>query len=1471
MYIKLRSSCLVLSFIHRSTQCDIMDAVLRSLANASETPDNFFGPALQGHDIGFDFTLLFEKTILSILPSTLFLIYAPLRAYWLRSEQEKAKWSRLAMGKQLLYILLFVTQLSLLMFATSHGIAGSQLAIAAHTLLVTVVLASSGLSLLEHVRSPRSSDAINVYLFFSTIFDAVQVRTSWIRPLPTTESVAASVCLAVKAALLIAEAQNKIAWLMEDYRSLAPETISGVYARRVFWWLNGLMYRGYRATFRPVDLMAIKEDFGSKRLLAALQPKFDDEPLLRVCLRAFKLDVAFLVVSRTVMLALSYTQPFLFQAIIAHLDEPSERRDLNVGYGLIAATGLLYSSLAISKTYYQHKTYQLVVKVRGTLVSMLYAHTLESAPGALNDRAPITLMSVDVDGVTDVVPVYNEIWAGTVEVGIAVYLLQRQLGVVWVVPFGVAFLSSGLAVYLSRQMGPRQAKWNVVTQERVSATSTILDFIKSIKMMGFSEYVIRDIQALRDKEIRSFKVFRRFTVFLNALANLPFYAGPVLTFAVFALLGKGSFTIERAFTSLTLISLLEMSTLKFIASLPQVSSAAGCLKRLENFFSEVHPLKSILSPTALDPNENESLEGSEPRVETGNNGQQALFSVQDVILKTGAKTNSFSLRDVNLSIYRGQFVGITGPAGCGKTTLIKALLNRLLVIEGRYVQRPNESIMYCAQTPWIPSGSVRDVINGQTQPDEKWYSKVIDACGLTEDFKSLNAADQTDVGSQGTNLSGGQKQRVALARALFSRQKIFILDDILSGMDAHTAAHICRAVFGAEGLLRDLGATVIVASHAPNVLRHMDTLLKFTLDGHVEQLQAPQDIIAETEPSSRLTQLTRAVENGANANREDPKMASIVQPEETDTARHTGDWTIYKHYIQSVGWWRIGLLAASHLLNAALDNFPTIWLKQWSSFAQTPNTPDRTTFYLSIYGVAALLGLICLLFGIWFIYMVMIPAAGKNMHNTLLGTVIHAKQSFHDTTPAGATLNRFTQDMQHIDRDVPSATLRCMHATVECLAAFVLLSISASYTAALIPLLLVALYYLQKFYLRTSRQLRLLDIEARAPLFTVFQETVDGLDTIVPLGWCTKWSEILFTTLDASQKPYYLLFCIQRWLILVLGFMVAAMATVLVTFAIQVKGLSSAGSVGVGLIALLNFNDRLNLLIVEWTTLETSLGAIARLKAFSHDTAVEEDAADAVVSNQWPSQGSVEFRNLSAKYRDDVPPVLNDLSFTIPSGSTCAIVGRTGSGKSSTLSVLLRLLTPSSGSILIDGHPHTSIPLQKLRSRVTCLPQQPYLLPGSLRRNLDPDAHQTDGDLHSALVRVGLWPIFVASARSPSLSPVLDHPLNPTALSPGQTQLLVLARTLLIRPRPKILVLDEVTSSLDDASEEVMQRLLREEFVEEQCTVVAVAHRLRGVMDFGQVVVLGGGRVVERGVPRVLVGRKGSVFAGMCGEQGITA
>jgi ATP-binding cassette subfamily C (CFTR/MRP) protein 1 len=198
-----------------------------------------------------------------------------------------------------------------------------------------------------------------------------------------------------------------------------------------------------------------------------------------------------------------------------------------------------------------------------------------------------------------------------------------------------------------------------------------------------------------------------------------------------------------------------------------------------------------------------------------------------------------------------------------------------------------------------------------------------------------------------------------------------------------------------------------------------------------------------------------------------------------------------------------------------------------------------------------------------------------------------------------------------------------------------MICIAASYVAAFLPLFCISLYFLQRFYLRTSCQLRLLELEARSLLYTILHSTVEGLDTISAFKWQHAFQQRLLKLLDASQKPYYLLFCIQQWLILVLGLMVAAMALLVVAFALEFRQISSSGSIGVGLIAIMQFNEALDKLIIQWTSLETSLGAIARLKSFSQDTVLEDDDTDARAEglDVWPESGEIEFCNATASFR----------------------------------------------------------------------------------------------------------------------------------------------------------------------------------------------------------------------------------------------
>lgn len=188
--------------------------------------------------------------------------------------------------------------------------------------------------------------------------------------------------------------------------------------------------------------------------------------------------------------------------------------------------------------------------------------------------------------------------------------------------------------------------------------------------------------------------------------------------------------------------------------------------------------------------------------------------------------------------------------------------------------------------------------------------------------------------------------------------------------------------------------------------------------------------------------------------------------------------------------------------------------------------------------------------------------------------------------------------------------------------------------ATTIPLLVGALWLLQRVYLRTSRQLRLLDLEAKSPLYSHFLEGINGLVTIRAFGWQKTCEDELLGLLDSSQRPYYLMYCIQRWLTLVLDLIVAAEAVLVVGLALGLRSATSAGLLGVSLNSILSFNKNVRNLIEGWTELETSLGSIARIKSFEKDVTPEaKQGEDQEPPPEWPQSGEIEFRNMSASHR----------------------------------------------------------------------------------------------------------------------------------------------------------------------------------------------------------------------------------------------
>lgn len=368
---------------------------------------------------------------------------------------------------------------------------------------------------------------------------------------------------------------------------------------------------------------------------------------------------------------------------------------------------------------------------------------------------------------------------------------------------------------------------------------------------------------------------------------------------------------------------------------------------------------------------------------------------------------------------------------------------------------------------------------------------------------------------------------------------------------------------------------------------------------------------------------------------QDPQNSSPKPPSSSaalDLKRQVGDTKVYAYYYKSVGMiysliWLF--LAALYISSGKL---PQIWLSRWTE----EGTSSRPAMNFAVYAMFAVVCVLAAGISVWFFLLRVIPRSATHLHWLLLTKTMNAKSTFFTTTDTGITLNRFSQDMSLIDQALPMAAFTVTFDIYTIMAEIAIIASGTTYVAALIPVCMLALYVLQKFYLRTSRQLRFLDLELKSPLYTSFTETLAGLLTIRAFGWSDSVREVNTQYLDTSQKPHYLLFCLQRWLNLVLGLMTAGLAIVTVTFAVEVSGSTSGAMIGLAMINIIGFNQSLAMLINSWTTLETSLGAVSRVRDFVLNTPTEDnnqDDGDFAKPHEWPSRGAIKFEDVSVCHR----------------------------------------------------------------------------------------------------------------------------------------------------------------------------------------------------------------------------------------------
>lgn len=942
-------------------------------------------------------------------------------------------------------------------------------------------------------------------------------------------------------------------------------------------------------------------------------------------------------------------------------------------------------------------------------------------------------------------------------------------------------------------------------------------------MCGLADTIFDTVHNLRLTELRVSDGFRKLLIASMFFAFTTPIIAPVLAFTVFSLLAlrndDTTLTTSKAFTSLSLFALLTEPLSSLIQALTSFAGSFGCFGRIQTFLeTQEHQDGSI---KALDIDTEDS---SEPSKMSGSSNDSLAWSEKpttaaflEKAIDRLSKTDSDALRvtngsfgwdhekpplisAINMKIPRGKLTMIVGPVGCGKTTLLKALLGEVPSLSGSVKHSFPGDIAYCDQTPFHMNGVIQDSVTAFSDFDERWYNTIIAACDLKQDFRQLHKGDQTQIGSKGIALSGGQSQRLALARAAYARQELVILDDVFSGLDLDTEHRVFHNLLGLEGLFRRQAATVIVASSSHRRLPYADHIVVLSENGTIAEQGTFSDLtanggfvsslelpVAEWIPKTEETTLDSLLPAASNSISSDRlPVIEKVDDEQFEANKRTGDLSIYAYYVGSVGWLAVTIFVVTISSYVFCISFPQIWLGWWSEAnARDPN--GDLGYWLGIYAMLGVVGLASLVVSCWQIIVKMVPQSGGNFHSRLLQTVLTAPMSYFTTTDTGVTLNRFSQDLQLIDMDLPLSALNVFAAFILCLAQIILIGVSSTYAAVSFPIWFVALYFIQKFYLRTSRQLRFLDLEAKSPLYTQFAEAIAGLTTVRAFGWQRALELKNRLLLDESQKPFYLLWAVQRWLQLVLDLLVAAVAVMLVVMIVELRGVLSGPYVGIALLNVILFSQHLKLVLQYWTMLETHIGAVCRVKNFIATTVSENVASENnALPPDWPSRGAIAFQSVSASY-DGSRKVLKNLTLSIQAGQKIGICGRTGSGKSSLILALFRMLEMQSGSIVVDEVDISTIPRHEVRSRIIGLPQDILLLDGTVRLNVDPYKKASDKAIIGVLRDVKLWDNIQAKGG-------LDALVGHINLSHGQKQLFCLAQALL--RQSSILVLDEATSRL---------------------------------------------------------------------------
>ncbi|KAJ4832339.1 hypothetical protein Tsubulata_002121 [Turnera subulata] len=1214
------------------------------------------------------------------------------------------------------------------------------------------------------------------------------------------------------------EPEAKVTSQMQSNVRTSPFADAGFLSQLSFWWLNPLIKKGKRKVLEDEDIPQLRNADQAKSCYLMYVEKLrrqqgrgsiDSISMLSIIIswqwREIMVSGFFALIS---VISLS-TGPLFLKAFIGVASGKATFQ--YEGYALTLGLFLAKCLESLSERQWRFRTRLIGIQVRSMLSAAIYQKQLRLSNAAKITHSPGEIVSyviADAYRIGEFPYWFHQIWTTSIQLSLALAIVYYSIGIATC----VALISIILIVIASYPLLTSQQYYQkqvmLAADRRLKAITEALANMKVLKLYAWETHFRNMIEELRKEEfqwISRVLTVRGYNVVLYWTSGV---LVPAITFWACYILG---------------IPLSASSAFTFLASLRIVQEPIRAIPEVAGVYIEAKvSLDRIVE--FLDAPELQNRTSME-KCSSTEIGNSILVRSAEIFWRTDPSSKP-ALRNINFEVKPGEKVAICGEVGSGKSTLLAAILGEAPKISGTV--QVCGSIAYVSQAAWIQQGTIQENILFGSVMDPLRYNEVLERCSLVKDLEMLPFGDLTEIGERGVNLSGGQKQRLQLARALYRNADVYLLDDPFSAVDAHTATSLLN-----EYVLKALSEkTVLLVTHQLDFLPAFSSILLMSAGeiiktGSYDQLldssQEFRDLVkAHEETFFEEREGDISTEKIATRAGEIQKVYVVEQTKAplgdqliTKEVRETGD-TGFKPYMQYIshkrGFIHFSLSSLFHLFFILGQLTQNYWLA-----AEIQNPRFSRGKLLIVY---AALGCFVSIFLLLRCFHVVLLGCGasESIFSSLVISLFRAPMSFYDSTPLGRILSRISSDLSIIDLEIAFRLAYGIGNTMNTYLSFAVLAIL---TWPVLFVIIPTIYFsmlLQRYYLASAKELMRINGTTLSSVASHLAESIAGVMTIRAFG---EEERFFSKNLELIDK--------------------------------------NARFVGMELSIGLSLNVFLVYCVNYQCLIGNSIISVERVEQFMH---IPSEAPEVVESNrpypQWPAIGKVEICNLKVRYRSDAPLVLKGITCTIEGGQKVGIVGRTGSGKTTLVSALFRLVEPTEGKILIDGLDISMIGLHDLRSHFAVIPQDPTLFIGSVRYNLDPLSKHTDQEIWEVLAKCHLKETI--QDKEDGLDSLVAQ--DGSNWSMGQRQLFCMGRALLKRSR--ILVLDEATASIDNATDSIIQQTIRTEFAE--CTVITVAHRIPTVMDCNLVLSMSDGKLVECDEPSKLMSREGSLFGKLVKE-----